>query len=85
LIAVSVAGVVLVRTGHLTYGALIALTGYLGYLYPRVQDVAESRLALVGARISAERLVELAGPLGAPVRALSPDGARSGGSGAGLD
>ncbi|MET9328929.1 ABC transporter ATP-binding protein [Tsukamurella sp. NPDC003166] len=74
LIAVSVAGVVLVRTGDLTYGALIALTGYLGYLYPRVQDIAESRLALVGARISADRLAELAGPLtgsgadGAPVR-----------------
>ncbi|MFD9830348.1 ABC transporter ATP-binding protein [Tsukamurella tyrosinosolvens] len=85
LIAVSVAGVVLVRTGHLTYGALIALTGYLGYLYPRVQDVAESRLALVGARISAERLVELAGPLGPPDRAPSLEGARSGGSAVGLD
>ncbi len=80
LIAVSVAGVVLVRTGNLTYGALIALTGYLGYLYPRVQDIAESRLALVGARISAERLVELAGPLGAPPRSPSPDGARCHGS-----
>lgn len=78
LIAVSVAGVALVRTGNLTYGALIALTGYLGYLYPRVQDVAESRLALVGARISAERLVELAGPLGRPVRSLGVDGALSG-------
>lgn len=78
LIAVSVAGVALVRTGNLTYGALIALTGYLGYLYPRVQDVAESRLVLVGARISAERLVELAGPLGRPVRSLGVDGARSG-------
>ncbi|KXO88876.1 ABC transporter ATP-binding protein [Tsukamurella pseudospumae] len=76
LIAVSVAGVVLVRTGDLTYGALIALTGYLGYLYPRVQDIAESRLALVGARISADRLVEIAGPLAAPARVLSVDGAR---------
>lgn len=78
LIAVSVAGVALVRTGNLTYGALIALTGYLGYLYPRVQDVAESRLALVGARISADRLVELAGPLGPPVRGVGVDGARPG-------
>lgn len=78
LIAVSVAGVALVRTGNLTYGALIALTGYLGYLYPRVQDIAESRLALVGARISAERLVELAGPLGRPVRSPGVDGALSG-------
>ncbi len=76
LIAVSVAGVVLVRTGSLTYGALIALTGYLGYLYPRIQDVAESRLALVGARISADRLVELAGPLGPPAPAPGSDGAR---------
>ncbi|MCS3780667.1 ABC transporter transmembrane domain-containing protein [Tsukamurella ocularis] len=77
LIAVSVAGVALVRTGSLTYGALIALTGYLGYLYPRVQDVAESRLALVGARISAERLAELAGPLGSPARSTGVDSAVS--------
>lgn len=82
LIAVSVAGVVLVRTGSLTYGALIALTGYLGYLYPRVQDIAESRLALVGARISADRLAEIAGPLGAPARPLLPDGASPGPDGA---
>lgn len=75
LIAVSVAGVVLVRTGSLTYGALIALTGYLGYLYPRVQDIAESRLALVGARISADRIVELAGPLDAPVPTDGTDAA----------
>ncbi|NMD56457.1 MULTISPECIES: ABC transporter ATP-binding protein [Tsukamurella] len=75
LIAVSVAGVALVRTGGLTYGALIALTGYLGYLYPRVQDVAESRLALVGARVSADRLVEVVGPLRAAPRSARVDGA----------
>ncbi|BDH56301.1 ABC transporter ATP-binding protein [Tsukamurella sp. PLM1] len=75
LIAVSVAGVMLVRTGSLTYGALIALTGYLGHLYPRIQDIAESRLALVGARISADRLEAVAGPLGAPLPPVVPDDA----------
>jgi ATP-binding cassette subfamily B protein len=63
LIAVTVAGLILVRQGTLSLGTMIALTGYLAYLYPRIQDIAECRLALVAAQISADRLAEAAGGL----------------------
>lgn len=48
-----------VRHGRLTVGQLVALTGYLGYLYPRLQDVAQLRLRLTAAGVSAHRVAEI--------------------------
>ncbi|MEE4022634.1 ABC transporter ATP-binding protein [Gordonia sp. PKS22-38] len=58
-LAIAVAGVWQVRSGGLSVGELLALTGYLGMLYPKMQELAEVRLALASAAVSAERLVEL--------------------------
>ncbi len=58
-LAIAVAGVWQVRQGALSVGALLALTGYLGMLYPKMQELAEVRLALASATVSAERICEL--------------------------
>ncbi|MDY6811366.1 MAG: ABC transporter ATP-binding protein, partial [Actinomycetota bacterium] len=58
-LAIAVAGVWQVRQGTLSVGALLALTGYLGMLYPKMQELAEIRLALASATVSAERICEL--------------------------
>ncbi|MEE3850769.1 ABC transporter ATP-binding protein [Gordonia sp. LSe1-13] len=58
-LAIAVAGVWQVRAGELSVGELLALTGYLGMLYPKMQELAEVRLALASAAVSAERLAEL--------------------------
>ncbi|GAB88207.1 ABC transporter ATP-binding protein [Gordonia rhizosphera] len=56
---IALAGIWQVRRGELTVGELLALTGYLGMLYPKMQELAEVRLALAAAVVSAERLAEL--------------------------
>lgn len=48
-----------IRHGQLTVGQLVALTGYLGYLYPKIQDIAELRLRLTTAGVSARRVAEI--------------------------
>lgn len=48
-----------IRHGHLTVGQLVALTGYLGYLYPKIQDIADLRLRLTTAGVSARRVAEI--------------------------
>ncbi|AZG43951.1 ABC transporter ATP-binding protein [Gordonia insulae] len=58
-LAIAVAGVWQVRHGALSVGELLALTGYLGMLYPKMQELAEVRLSLASAGVSAERIVEL--------------------------
>ncbi|GAA4398768.1 ABC transporter ATP-binding protein [Tsukamurella soli] len=63
MIVVTVGGVILVREGHLSIGSLIALSGYLAYLYPKIQEISETRLALVGAAVSADRILEVVGDL----------------------
>ncbi|MGW5521693.1 ABC transporter ATP-binding protein [Gordonia sp. NPDC003950] len=58
-LAIAVAGVWQVRQGHLTIGQLLALTGYLGLLYPKMQEIADARLAIASAAVSAERVAEV--------------------------
>ncbi|WAC55014.1 ABC transporter ATP-binding protein [Gordonia sp. SL306] len=58
-LAIAVAGVWQVRHGALSVGQLLALTGYLGMLYPKMQELAEVRLSLASAAVSAERISEL--------------------------
>lgn len=58
-LAIAVAGVWQVRNGTLSVGQLLALTGYLGMLYPKMQELAEVRLSLASATVSAERIAEL--------------------------
>lgn len=56
---VTMTGVWQVRTGNLTVGQLLALTGYLAMLYPKLQDLAEMRLTFAATAVSAERIAEL--------------------------
>lgn len=58
-LVVTVTGVWQVREGHLTIGQLLALTGYLAMLYPKLQELAEIRLSVVSTAVSAERIAEL--------------------------
>ncbi|MGV9714063.1 ABC transporter ATP-binding protein [Gordonia sp. NPDC003424] len=58
-LVIAVAGVWQVRQGALSVGQLLALTGYLGMLYPKMQELAEVRLSLATAVVSADRLAEL--------------------------
>ncbi|HCS58241.1 MAG TPA: ABC transporter ATP-binding protein [Gordonia polyisoprenivorans] len=58
-LAIAVAGVWQVRQGHLSVGQLLALTGYLGLLYPKMQEIADARLAIASAVVSAERVAEI--------------------------
>lgn len=58
-LTIAVTGVWQVRQGALSVGELLALTGYLGMLYPRMQELAEVRLSLAAAVVSADRLAEL--------------------------
>ncbi|SIS21739.1 ABC transporter ATP-binding protein [Williamsia sterculiae] len=56
---IAVMGVWQIRQGHLSVGGLVALTGYLGYLYPKMQEIADLRLSVSSAVVSAERVAEL--------------------------
>ncbi|MDT0222921.1 ABC transporter ATP-binding protein [Gordonia sp. AC31] len=58
-LAIAIAGVWQVRQGAVSVGELLALTGYLGMLYPKMQEIAEVRLSLAAAAVSAERIGEL--------------------------
>ncbi|MFW0796438.1 ABC transporter ATP-binding protein [Gordonia sp. CPCC 205515] len=58
-LVIAVAGVWQVRQGALSVGELLALTGYLGMLYPKMQELAEVRLSLAAAVVSADRLAQL--------------------------
>ncbi len=78
LIIVTVGGVILVRDGQLELGSLLALSGYLAYLYPRIQDISETRLALVGAAVSADRILEVVGDLGDDDPGLAADASDAG-------
>lgn len=58
-LAIALAGLWQVREGNLTVGQLLALTGYLGMLYPKMQEIADVRLAVSSALVSAERVAEV--------------------------
>lgn len=59
MLAVAVVGAWQIRAGALSVGGLVALTGYLGYLYPKVQEIAEIRLAIASSVVSADRVAEI--------------------------
>ncbi|GAA3958761.1 ABC transporter ATP-binding protein [Gordonia caeni] len=69
---VTVTGVWQVRRGDLTIGQLLALTGYLAMLYPKLQELAEIRLSVVSTAVSADRIAEL---LDEPVHLPEPEDA----------
>ena len=71
-LAVAVVGVSQVRSGHLTVGQLMALTGYLAMLYPKLQEIADVRLSLAATGVSAARIGEL---LDEPPHSPDVDGA----------
>lgn len=58
-LAIAIVGVWQVRQGQLSVGGLLALTGYLGMLYPKMQELADIRIAIASAVISAERVAEV--------------------------
>ncbi|MFT3714827.1 MAG: ABC transporter ATP-binding protein [Gordonia sp. (in: high G+C Gram-positive bacteria)] len=58
-LVVTITGVWQVRTGGLTVGQLLALTGYLAMLYPKMQELAEIRLSIASTAVSADRIAEL--------------------------
>lgn len=58
-LVVTITGVWQVRQGELTIGQLLALTGYLAMLHPKLQEIADLRLSIVSTGVSAERIVDL--------------------------
>ncbi|ALG84453.1 ABC transporter ATP-binding protein [Gordonia phthalatica] len=56
---VTLVGVWQVRHGALSVGQLLSLTGYLAMLYPKLQQVADVRLSVAEAAVSAHRIAEL--------------------------
>ncbi|MFT3662878.1 MAG: ABC transporter ATP-binding protein [Gordonia sp. (in: high G+C Gram-positive bacteria)] len=58
-LAVTVTGVWQVRQGDLSVGGLLALTGYLAMLYPKLQQFADIRLSIASTAVSADRIAEL--------------------------
>ncbi|WP_407649931.1 ABC transporter ATP-binding protein [Gordonia pseudamarae] len=58
-LAIAVTGAWQVRAGHLSVGELLALTGYLALLYPKMQEIADTRLSMAAAAVSAERILDI--------------------------
>ncbi|WP_375002172.1 ABC transporter ATP-binding protein [Gordonia sp. PS3] len=58
-LTVTLVGVWQVREGALSVGQLLALSGYLAMLYPKLQQIADVRLAVAEACVSAERIAEI--------------------------
>lgn len=59
MLAVLAVGAWQIAQGRTTIGGLIALTGYLGYLYPQLQALGGLAVAVTSATASAERVAEL--------------------------
>jgi ATP-binding cassette subfamily B protein len=62
-------GVWEISASRITLGGLIAFVGYLGYLYPHVQELGQLTLTVNSATASAERIVEL---LDSPIAVPDP-------------
>ncbi|GAB04922.1 ATP-binding cassette domain-containing protein [Gordonia amarae] len=56
-LAIAITGAWQVRAGNLSVGELLALTGYLALLYPKMQEIADTRLSMAAATVSAERVL----------------------------
>ncbi|EGD55565.1 ABC transporter-like protein [Gordonia neofelifaecis NRRL B-59395] len=72
-LTVTLVGVWQVREGALTVGQLLALTGYLAMLYPKLQQIADVRLSVAEACVSAARIAEV---LDEPVHRIESADAR---------
>ncbi len=72
VMAVIVVGAWQISEGMATIGTLIALTGYLGYMYPQIQELGALAVQVTSATASAERVAEI---LDAPVGVCDPDDA----------
>lgn len=70
MIAVLAFGAWQISTGRATIGTLIALTGYLGYLYPQIQTLGELVVEVTSATASAERVAQV---LDAPMGIVDAD------------
>jgi ATP-binding cassette subfamily B protein len=62
-------GVWEISASRITLGGLIAFVGYLGYLYPHIQQLGQLTLTVNSATASAERIVEL---LDSPIAVADP-------------
>ncbi|MFT4395969.1 ABC transporter ATP-binding protein [Gordonia lacunae] len=82
MIAVIAVGAWQISRGEAQLGTLIALTGYLGYLYPQIQTLGGLVVEVTSATASAERVAQvLDAPMGAAEEHLAepePDPAESG-------
>lgn len=70
MIAVLAFGAWQISTGRATIGTLIALTGYLGYLYPQIQTLGSLVVDVTSATASAERVAQV---LDAPMGIVDAD------------
>lgn len=70
MIAVIAFGAWQISRGDTQLGSLIALTGYLGYLYPQIQTLGGLLVEVTSATASAERVAEV---LDAPAGVAEPD------------
>ncbi|MFT3899238.1 MAG: ABC transporter ATP-binding protein [Gordonia sp. (in: high G+C Gram-positive bacteria)] len=59
MLGVLVLGAWQITHGHTTLGALIALTGYLGQLYPQIQSLGSLAVSITTATASAERVAQV--------------------------
>ncbi|MCH5641895.1 ABC transporter ATP-binding protein [Gordonia sp. ABSL49_1] len=70
MIAVLIFGAWQISVGDATLGTLIALTGYLGYLYPQIQTLGGLVVDVTAATASAERVAQV---LDAPIGITDAD------------
>jgi ATP-binding cassette subfamily B protein len=81
MIAVLAFGAWQISRGDAQLGTLIALTGYLGYLYPQIQTLGGLVVEVTSATASAERVVQvLDAPVGAAEEGVA-DGVTAGSAG----
>ncbi|WP_290706683.1 MULTISPECIES: ABC transporter ATP-binding protein [Gordonia] len=59
MLGVLVIGAWMISTGRTTLGGLIALTGYLGQLYPQIQSLGSLAVSITTATASAERVAQV--------------------------
>lgn len=71
LLAIIALGVWEIARGRLTTGGLIAMTGYIGYLYPQIRQVGDLAMSTTAATAAGDRITEV---LDVPVARPAPSG-----------
>ncbi|ORM34375.1 ABC transporter ATP-binding protein [Williamsia sp. 1135] len=59
LLAIIAVGVWEIARGRLTTGGLIAMTGYIGYLYPQIRQVADLAMSTTAATAAGDRITDV--------------------------